>query len=80
MDKVLDRRSESDWYCISDGHPRDTQISIAPNDQEKTTLACRYGNLSFKGMPFQLCDAQQHFNVSTCLCFFIWYNIEWKSS
>ncbi|XP_060183048.1 uncharacterized protein LOC132613002 [Lycium barbarum] len=33
------------------------QITIAPEDQEKTTFICPYGTFAFQRMPFGLCNA-----------------------
>ncbi|GKA30620.1 hypothetical protein Tco_0716925 [Tanacetum coccineum] len=33
------------------------QISIAPEDQEKTTFTCPYGTFAYRRMPFGLCNA-----------------------
>ena len=33
------------------------QITISPEDQEKTTFMCSYGTFAFRRMPFRLCNA-----------------------
>ena len=33
-----------------------TQIAIAPEDQENTTFTCLYGTFAFRRMPFRLCN------------------------
>ena len=48
MDQMLDRRAEKGWYCFFDGYSRYNQISIAPEDQEKTTFTCPYGTFAFR--------------------------------
>ena len=35
----------------------DTQISIAPENQDKTTFTCPFGTFAFRRMPFDLCNA-----------------------
>ena len=40
MDQMLDRLARKGWYCFLDGYSGYNQISIAPEDQEKTTLGC----------------------------------------
>ncbi|KAF3640812.1 putative protein FAR1-RELATED SEQUENCE 5-like [Capsicum annuum] len=45
------------WYCFLDGYSVYNQISINPEDQEKTTFTCPYSTFSFKRMPFGLCNA-----------------------
>ena len=57
MDHMLDRLAEKGWYCFLDGYSGYNQISIAPEDQEKTTFTCPYGTFTFKRMPFGLCNA-----------------------
>ncbi|GJR44036.1 putative nucleotidyltransferase, ribonuclease H [Tanacetum coccineum] len=37
------------------------QISIAPEDQEKTTFTCHYGTFAYRRMPFGLCNAPATF-------------------
>ncbi|KAM6586871.1 hypothetical protein CsatA_009476 [Cannabis sativa] len=39
----------------------DWRISIAPEDQEKTTFTCPYGTFAFRRMPFGLCNAPATF-------------------
>uniref|UniRef100_A0A3Q7IFT1 Reverse transcriptase domain-containing protein n=1 Tax=Solanum lycopersicum TaxID=4081 RepID=A0A3Q7IFT1_SOLLC len=55
--EMLDRLAEKGWYCFLDGYSGYNQISIAPEDQEKTTFTCPYGTFTFKRMPFGLCNA-----------------------
>ena len=54
MDQMLDRLSETGWYYFLDGYSGYNQISIAPENQEKTTFTCHYGTFAFKRMPFRL--------------------------
>ena len=54
---MLDRLAGKGWYCFLDGYSGYNQISIAPEDQEKTTFTCPYGTLALKRMPFGLCNA-----------------------
>nr|GEV15988.1 reverse transcriptase domain-containing protein [Tanacetum cinerariifolium] len=42
---------------IKDGFSRYSQISIDPQDQEKTTFTCLYGPFAYRRMPFGLCNA-----------------------
>jgi len=58
MDQMLDRLSEKGWYYFLDGYSGYNQISIAPEDQEKTTFTFPYGIFAFKRMSFGLCNAQ----------------------
>ncbi|XP_060190996.1 uncharacterized protein LOC132620349 [Lycium barbarum] len=61
MDQMLDRLAGRDYYCFLDGYSGYNQISIAPEDQEKTTFTCPYGTFAFKRMPFGLCNAPATF-------------------
>ena len=61
MDQMLDRLVGKGWYCFLDGYSGYDQISIAPEDQEKTTFTIPYGTLTFKRMPFELCNAPATF-------------------
>ena len=61
MDQMLDRLAGKRWYCFLDGYSGYNQISIAPEDQEKTTFTCPYGNFAFNRMSFGLCNAPATF-------------------
>ena len=54
---MLDRLVEHEYYCFLDGYSRYNRITIALEDQEKTTFTCRYGTFAFRRMPFGLCNA-----------------------
>ena len=54
MDQMLDRLAGKGWYCFLDGYSGYNQISIALEDQEKTTFTCPYGTFTFKRIPFVL--------------------------
>ena len=58
---MLDRLVEHSHYCFLYGYSSYNQISIAPEDQEKTTFTCPYGTFSFRRMPFGLCNAPTTF-------------------
>ncbi|XP_015166292.1 uncharacterized protein [Solanum tuberosum] len=64
---MLDRLSERGWYCFLDGYSGYNQISITPEDQEKTTFTCPYGTIAFKRMLFGLCNATTTFQQ--CMLF-----------
>ena len=55
--QMLDRLAGHEYYCFLDGYSGYNQISIAPEDQEKTTFTCPYGTFAFRRMPFGLCNA-----------------------
>ncbi|XP_055806941.1 uncharacterized protein LOC129875700 [Solanum dulcamara] len=40
------------WYFFLDGYSEYNQISIAPEDQDKTTFTFPYGTFAFRRMPF----------------------------
>ena len=61
IDQMLDRLAGYSYYCFLDGYSGYNQISIAPEDQEKTTFTCPYGTFAFKMMPFGLCNAPATF-------------------
>ncbi|XP_015161615.1 RNA-directed DNA polymerase homolog [Solanum tuberosum] len=61
MDQILDRLSERGWYFFLDRYSSYNQISIAPEDQDKTTFTCPYGTFAFKRMPFGICNSPATF-------------------
>ena len=61
IDQMLDRLARHPHFCFLDGYSGYNQISIAPEDQEKTTFTCLYGTFAFKRMPFGLCNAPATF-------------------
>ena len=61
MDQMLDRLAGKRWYCFLDGYSGYNQISIAPEDQEKTTFTCPYGTFAFRRMSFGFCNAPATF-------------------
>ena len=54
---MLDRLAGHEYYCFLDGYFGYNQISIFPEDQDKTTFTCPYGIFAFRRMPFELCNA-----------------------
>ena len=54
---MLDRLAGHEYYCFLDGYSGYNKITIAPEDQEKTTFTCPYGTFAFRRMPFGLCNA-----------------------
>ena len=61
IDQMLDRLAGHPCFFFLDGCSGYNQISIAPEDQEKTTFTCPYGTLYFRRMPFGLCNAPATF-------------------
>ena len=54
---MLDRLAGNEYFSFLDGYSGYNQITIAPEDQEKTTFTCPYGTFTFRRMPFGLCNA-----------------------
>ena len=61
IDQMLDRLAGHSYFYFLDGYSGYNQISIAPEDQEKTIFTCPYGTLAFRRMPFRLCNAPTTF-------------------
>nr|GEV41763.1 DNA-directed DNA polymerase [Tanacetum cinerariifolium] len=60
MDQMLERLAKNEFYCFLNGFSGYFQISIDPQDQEKTTFTCPYGTFAYRRMPFGLCNAPGH--------------------
>ena len=58
---MLDKLARHPHYCFLDGYSGYNQISIALEDQEKTTFTCPYGTFAFRRMPFGLRNAPATF-------------------
>ena len=58
---MLDRLAGHEYYCFLDEYSGYNQITISPEDQEKTTFMCSYGTFAFRRMPFELCNAPGKF-------------------
>ena len=61
IDQMLDRLARHPHFCFLDGYSGSNQISIAPEDEEKTTFTCPFGTFAFRRMPFGLCNAPGSF-------------------
>ncbi|GJZ46915.1 reverse transcriptase domain-containing protein [Tanacetum coccineum] len=57
MDQMLERLAGNEYYCFLDGFSGYFQISIDPQDQEKTTFTCPYGTFAYRRMHFGLGNA-----------------------
>nr|GEV54132.1 hypothetical protein [Tanacetum cinerariifolium] len=55
------KKGGNEYYCILDGFFGYFQISIDPQDQEKTTFTCPFGTFAYRRMPFGLCNASGTF-------------------
>ena len=58
---MLDRLARHSHYYFLDGYSGYNQISIAQEDQEKSTFTCPYGTFAFRRMPFGLCNDPANF-------------------
>ena len=67
IDQMLDRLARHPHFCFLDGYSGSNQISIAPEDQEKTIFTCPFGTFSFRRMPFGFCNAPGTFQ--RCMMF-----------
>ncbi|XP_070009245.1 uncharacterized protein [Nicotiana sylvestris] len=61
IDHMLDRLAERPHFCFLDGCSGYNQISIAPEDREKTSFTCPYGIYAFRRMTFGLCNTPATF-------------------
>src|SRR3954462_12565680 len=61
MDQMLERLSGQEFYCFLDGYSGYNQISVNPEDQEKTAFTCPFGIFAYRRMPFGLCNAPATF-------------------
>ncbi|XP_042400859.1 uncharacterized protein LOC121990869, partial [Zingiber officinale] len=61
IDEMLERLAKHSYFCYLDGYSGFFQISIHPQDQEKTTFTCPYGTFAYRRMPFGLCNAPATF-------------------
>ena len=57
LNQMLDKLAGHEYYYFLDGYFGYNQITIAPEDQEKTTFTCPYGTFAFRRVPFGLCNA-----------------------
>lgn len=70
MDHMLDRLAGKGWYCILDGYSGYNKISIASEDQNKTTFTSPYGTFAFKRMLLCQCNAPTTFECFMMSMFF----------
>ena len=57
IDQMLDRLVGNEYFCFLDGYSGYNHITIALEDQQKTTFTCLHGTFAFRRMPFGLCNA-----------------------
>ena len=70
IDQMLDRLVRHPHLCFLVVYSGYNQISIAPEDQEKTTFTCPYDTFTFRWMPFVLCNAPATFQRCMMSIFF----------
>ena len=58
---MLERLAKHSYFCYLDGYSGYHQISIHPDDQNKTTFTCPYGTFAYRRMSFGLCNAPASF-------------------
>ncbi|MCI26557.1 reverse transcriptase, partial [Trifolium medium] len=61
MDQMLERLAGQEFYCFLDGYSGYNQITVDPEDQEKTAFTCPFGVFAYRRMPFRLCNAPATF-------------------
>ncbi|GAU47732.1 hypothetical protein TSUD_386910 [Trifolium subterraneum] len=61
MDQMLERLSGQEFYCFFDGYSGYNQITVNPEDHEKTAFTCPFGVFAYRQMPFGLCNAPATF-------------------
>ena len=57
IDQVLDTLASKKYFSFLDGYSSYNQISIAPEDQDKTKFTFPWGTFSYYVFPFGLCNA-----------------------
>ena len=80
IDQMLDRLAGHPHFCFLDGYSGYNQITIAPEDQEKTTFTCPFGTFAFRRMPFGLCNASGTFQRCMMSIFFDLAEKLWRFS
>ncbi|MCH84109.1 hypothetical protein A2U01_0004940 [Trifolium medium] len=61
MDQMLERSAGQAYYYFLDGYSGYNQITVDPEDQEKTAFTFPFGIFSYRRMPFGLCNAHATF-------------------
>src|SRR3954468_22040227 len=61
MDQMLERLAGKNFCCFLDGYSGYNQITVNPEDQEKTAFSCPFGIFAYMRMPFGLCNAPATF-------------------
>nr|GEV73223.1 RNA-directed DNA polymerase homolog [Tanacetum cinerariifolium] len=61
IDQMLERLAGHEYYFLLDGFSGYFHIPIALEDQEKTTFTCANDTITYKRMPFELCNTPATF-------------------
>ncbi|XP_028215027.1 uncharacterized protein LOC114397109 [Glycine soja] len=61
MDQMLERLVGQSFNCFLDGYSSYNQITVDPQDQEKTAFTCPFGVFAYRHMSFGLCNAPTTF-------------------
>ncbi|KAK5772983.1 hypothetical protein PVK06_049285 [Gossypium arboreum] len=61
IDQMLERLSGKTHFCCLDGYSSFFQISVVPENQEKTTFTWPFGSFAYIRMPFGLCNVPATF-------------------
>ena len=80
IDQTMENLARHPHFCFLEGYSGYNQISIAPEDQEKTTFICPFCTFAFRRIPFGLCNASGTFQRCMMSIFFIWQKNLWRSS
>jgi len=58
---ILDTLAGKKYFSFFDGFSGYKQIQVAPEDHDKTTFTCPWGNFTYRVIPFGLCNAPATF-------------------
>jgi hypothetical protein len=61
IDEMLERLANHSFFFYLDGYSGYHQITIYPDDQNKTTFTCPYDTFTYRRMSFGLCNAPASF-------------------
>jgi hypothetical protein len=61
IDQMVERLAGHEYYYFLDCYSGYNQVTVDPEDQEKTTFTCSFGTFAYRRMPFGLCNAPATF-------------------
>lgn len=61
IEKLLKGLARYVYYYFLDGYSIYKQITIIPEDQEKTTFTCPFRTFAYKRLPYRFCNAPATF-------------------